>query len=141
MPWNFSGSTASLSRRGQLVHEDLVDVLNSDGWEDGKKIADSCYEAQNKTGAFLSSAFVARDMLQIVDALNEDGKLRYWGMLKAYYSGPGLTHQVHLMALSLALLLQPCSLIEWIECCWTRTSIHLITWRASTVPPLLSPTC
>jgi hypothetical protein len=42
-------------------------------------VADDCYEAQNKTGSLIGRAFVARDMMQIVDALDEDGLLRYWG--------------------------------------------------------------
>lgn len=28
----------------------------------------------------MGTAFVARDMMQIVDALKEDGLLRYWGV-------------------------------------------------------------
>ncbi|KAI8964159.1 alpha/beta-hydrolase [Daldinia sp. FL1419] len=42
-------------------------------------LASTCERTQNKTGNLLSSAFVARDMMQIVDALGEDGMLRYWG--------------------------------------------------------------
>lgn len=48
-------------------------------WARGKMLADACLRTQNKTGSLLSSAFVARDMIQIVDALQEDGLLRYWG--------------------------------------------------------------
>ncbi|KAL4808175.1 TAP-like protein-domain-containing protein [Aspergillus unguis] len=33
-----------------------------------------------KVGPVLTTAFVARDMIQIVDALEEDGLLRYWGI-------------------------------------------------------------
>ncbi|KAH7161232.1 TAP-like protein-domain-containing protein [Dactylonectria macrodidyma] len=40
----------------------------------------TCYHAQNKTGQLIGTAFVARDMMQIVDALEEDGMLRYWGV-------------------------------------------------------------
>jgi hypothetical protein len=48
--------------------------------EDSKFAAEKCYEAQKEPGSFLSSAFVARDMVQIIDALDEDGMLRHWGM-------------------------------------------------------------
>jgi hypothetical protein len=41
--------------------------------------ADTCYATQKDTGALIGTAFVARDMLRIVDALGEDGMLRYWG--------------------------------------------------------------
>lgn len=43
-------------------------------------IAESCYETQQEHGRFLSTAFTARDMMKIVDALGEDGKLRFWGI-------------------------------------------------------------
>ena len=33
----------------------------------------------NNTGSLIGTGFVARDMMQIVEALNEDGLLRYWG--------------------------------------------------------------
>lgn len=43
-------------------------------------MADTCYGAQNKTGSLIGTAFVARDMMRIVDALGDgDGMLRYWG--------------------------------------------------------------
>lgn len=50
-------------------------------WARGKMLADTCLRTQNKTGSLITSAFVARDMMQIVDALQEDGLLRYWGEL------------------------------------------------------------
>lgn len=34
---------------------------------------------QNVTGEFVGTAFVARDFMAVVDALGEDGLLRYWG--------------------------------------------------------------
>jgi hypothetical protein len=30
-------------------------------------------------GSLLGTAFVARDLIQVVDGLEEDGMLRYWG--------------------------------------------------------------
>lgn len=41
--------------------------------------ADACFETQHEFGRFVSTPFVARDMLAIVDALGESGKLWYWG--------------------------------------------------------------
>lgn len=49
-------------------------------WAETKLIADICYASLNKTGDLVGMAFVARDMMQIVDALGEDGMLRYWGI-------------------------------------------------------------
>ncbi|KAE8370309.1 TAP-like protein-domain-containing protein [Aspergillus caelatus] len=42
--------------------------------------ADTCYAAQNETGQFMTSAFAARDYMRVIDALGEDGLLRYWGL-------------------------------------------------------------
>lgn len=36
-------------------------------------------EANDDIGEYVGTAFVARDLMQVVDALDEDGKLRYWG--------------------------------------------------------------
>jgi hypothetical protein len=41
--------------------------------------ADTCYAANSNTGSLIGTAFTARDMMQIVDALGGDGLLRYWG--------------------------------------------------------------
>jgi len=45
----------------------------------GETFANQCFYNAGTTGALISTAFVARDMMQIVDALGEDGLLRYWG--------------------------------------------------------------
>lgn len=49
-------------------------------WAQGKLKANACAGGPgNKTGELIGTAFVARDFMSVVDALNEDGKLRYWG--------------------------------------------------------------
>lgn len=48
-------------------------------WARGAVNAKICYENGNKTGGLLGTAFVARDLMSVVDALDEDGMLRYWG--------------------------------------------------------------
>ncbi|KAI1453717.1 alpha/beta-hydrolase [Annulohypoxylon moriforme] len=55
------------------------DVELGSQWARGQIVAETCLEKQNKTGSLISSAFTARDMMQVVDALGEDGLLRYWG--------------------------------------------------------------
>jgi len=45
----------------------------------GGSIANRCYDKKKDIGEFLGSSSVARDMIRIVDALGEDGLLRYWG--------------------------------------------------------------
>ncbi|KAK6365532.1 hypothetical protein LTS17_011251 [Exophiala oligosperma] len=42
-------------------------------------VAAQCLETNAEIGGLLGTAFVARDMERIVDALGEDGLLRYWG--------------------------------------------------------------
>ncbi|THC94863.1 hypothetical protein EYZ11_005664 [Aspergillus tanneri] len=77
-----SKTSKSLSHRGNstiLPQDDAWSILQSRAWSDGGWFADACYESQKDTGRFLSTAFVARDMLRIVDSLDEDGKLRFWG--------------------------------------------------------------
>ena len=79
--WTEAPSAADLNPRNELVHQDLVGILESEGWKHSTYVAERCFEEQNTTGSLLSTAFAARDMVQIVDALDEDGKLRYWGTL------------------------------------------------------------
>ncbi|KAM0715912.1 hypothetical protein Q7P37_008426 [Cladosporium fusiforme] len=49
------------------------------GWDFAGLVADHCYESMSETGQFIGTTFVARDMMEIVNALGEDGMLRYWG--------------------------------------------------------------
>lgn len=51
----------------------------SDAWAEVKNVADACNYAQNATGSFIGTAFTARDIMSVVDVLEEDGMLRYWG--------------------------------------------------------------
>lgn len=46
-------------------------------------LAARCYETAGDIGELIGTGFVARDMMQIVDALGEDGLLRYYGTLKS----------------------------------------------------------
>ena len=48
-------------------------------WGQATILAEACGERLKETGDLVGMAFTARDMMQIVDALGEDGKLRYWG--------------------------------------------------------------
>lgn len=57
------------------------DTAPGEIWAYSKIFSDNCAALQNKTGNFLGTAFVARDMMQVVDALDEDGMIRYLGML------------------------------------------------------------
>ena len=48
-------------------------------WDEAGYIAGNCSERLSDTGDLVGMAYTVRDMFQIVDALGEDGKLRYWG--------------------------------------------------------------
>lgn len=49
-------------------------------WAKANLLSERCAAVQNKTGRLIGTAFVARDMMRVVDALGEDGMLRYWGV-------------------------------------------------------------
>ncbi|KAI1099023.1 TAP-like protein-domain-containing protein [Jackrogersella minutella] len=57
-----------------------ADTAQGKLWAEGTIIADQCYNQLKGTGDKVGMAFAARDMMSIVDALGEDGKLRYWGI-------------------------------------------------------------
>ena len=50
-------------------------------WAHQEWLAATCANSPNATavGELIGTAFTARDMIQIVDALGEDGMLRFWG--------------------------------------------------------------
>jgi hypothetical protein len=50
-------------------------------WARGKVDANICrlYGNANETAELIGTAFTARDFMSVVDALDEDGMLRYWG--------------------------------------------------------------
>ncbi|KAK3677511.1 hypothetical protein LTR78_002361 [Recurvomyces mirabilis] len=76
-----STATPSNSKRslGELVNVNITDIFSNGGWDYAGQNADLCYAQANKTGSLIGTAFVARDMMHIVDALGEDGLLRYYG--------------------------------------------------------------
>jgi pimeloyl-ACP methyl ester carboxylesterase len=55
------------------------DVMLGRLWASAEIFSRACLLRGNATGSFLGTAFVARDLMSIVDALGEDGMLRYWG--------------------------------------------------------------
>lgn len=75
-------TTTSKSRRSidTLPQADLWEYVKNEAWQSMQQVANACYETQQENGRFLSTAFTAKDIMRIVDALGEDGKLRYWGI-------------------------------------------------------------
>ncbi|KAF2265018.1 alpha/beta-hydrolase [Lojkania enalia] len=63
------------------------DVALGTTWSIQKTYTQSCYETNKDVGKLVGSGFVARDVMQIVDALGEDGMLRYWGQSYGTFLG------------------------------------------------------
>lgn len=55
------------------------DVQLGRQWARGTIDAGLCYNRSAEAGSLISTAFVARDLMQVAEALEEDGLLRYWG--------------------------------------------------------------
>ncbi|KXT15525.1 hypothetical protein AC579_3401 [Pseudocercospora musae] len=49
-------------------------------WAGADLAAAMCKRNGNNTGSRIGTAFTARDLISVVDALGEDGMLRYWGL-------------------------------------------------------------
>ncbi|KAF5022487.1 hypothetical protein F66182_5459 [Fusarium sp. NRRL 66182] len=54
------------------------DVKNAT-WQQAGSRADSCYEAHPDIGRLVGTTFVARDMMEIVDALGQGPEVNFWG--------------------------------------------------------------
>tara|TARA_R110002060_G_scaffold58549_14_gene68534 strand:+ start:244 stop:648 length:405 start_codon:yes stop_codon:yes gene_type:complete len=55
------------------------DIAKGATWITNKVFGKQCAKNAGENGTLIGTAFTARDMLQVVDALGEDGLLRYWG--------------------------------------------------------------
>ena len=55
------------------------DTALGEVWAGRQAFAEACYENAAEYADVLGTAFVARDMLRIAEALDDDGLLRYWG--------------------------------------------------------------
>ncbi|KEF51053.1 uncharacterized protein A1O9_12903 [Exophiala aquamarina CBS 119918] len=72
--------TAQKRDLGTLAGINLTEVFLTSGWDTAGQTADFCFEqVGHETGTLIGTAFVARDMMEIVDALGEDGLLRFYG--------------------------------------------------------------
>ncbi|KAL8716865.1 MAG: hypothetical protein Q9225_005836 [Loekoesia sp. 1 TL-2023] len=65
------------------------DTAIGQSWAAMTALGQSCFENARDVGELIGTGFVARDMMQIVDALDEDGLLRYWGF--SYGTALGVT--------------------------------------------------
>ncbi|KAJ4365075.1 hypothetical protein N0V83_008692 [Neocucurbitaria cava] len=81
LPVNCFGTPLELISAGLQLPPaiDAYDTALGTTFAVSKVIADSCYENLGEVGGLIGTAYTARDILQVVDALGEDGMLRYWG--------------------------------------------------------------
>ncbi|KAM0718309.1 hypothetical protein Q7P37_006641 [Cladosporium fusiforme] len=87
IPFSCAAESANLTKRDYSLIDESTDmpmvdawsILQNKAWHEAKAFTERCYEAQKETGRFLSTAFVARDLLAISEAVNDDGLLRLWG--------------------------------------------------------------
>ena len=56
------------------------DVARAQTWAQAGAYSQQCLNKESETGDLIGTGFVARDLMSVVDALGEDGMLRYWGM-------------------------------------------------------------
>ncbi|KAL2061477.1 hypothetical protein VTL71DRAFT_6854 [Oculimacula yallundae] len=76
---------ANATEKASLVSATGTGLMNSSDiakgatWISNKIFARKCAQNAGENGTFIGTAFTARDMMQVVDALDEDGLLRYWG--------------------------------------------------------------
>ncbi|KAH7324345.1 peptidase S33, tripeptidyl-peptidase [Stachybotrys elegans] len=68
-----------LQQAFELIPTNASDTALGSVWARGTLDAQECYEASRETGSLVGTAFVARDLMEVVDGLEGDGMLRYWG--------------------------------------------------------------
>ncbi|KAF4952979.1 hypothetical protein FSARC_12518 [Fusarium sarcochroum] len=80
IPFNCSNNPLQLTEL--LSHLRLSNANNQSAgqnWAFGDAISSQCWHHGQGVGDLIGTAFSARDLMSVVDALEEDGKLRYWG--------------------------------------------------------------
>ena len=74
-----SAAERAASFLGSALFGNSSDVANGRLWAEGTNYAAACEKVNGSIGGLIGTAFTARDMMQIVDAIETDGMLRYWG--------------------------------------------------------------
>ncbi|KAI0100677.1 TAP-like protein-domain-containing protein [Nemania sp. FL0031] len=78
----FPNATRRAEFGSQFSLGNTSDVARGSIWAAGKNYADACaeYPEAQERAPLINTAFTARDAMQIVDAVEEDKLLRYWGL-------------------------------------------------------------
>lgn len=74
--YNSTESTGS-----SQFNSNASDTAIGEIWTGAENLADACYTRNGTIGSYIGTAAVARDLMSVVDALKEDGFLRYYGKL------------------------------------------------------------
>ncbi|KAL9561265.1 hypothetical protein ACKAV7_014620 [Fusarium commune] len=76
-----SANSSALARRdfNTLPQSNTWDEIRTTVWKAAESLAEACYKDQEEHGRFISTPFTARDMISIVDALDQGPKINYWG--------------------------------------------------------------
>ncbi|KAF9785682.1 hypothetical protein IL306_004564 [Fusarium sp. DS 682] len=70
-----------------LPQADTWESVRTDRLKVATAFAEGCYQSRQDTGRFIGTPFVARDMISIVDALDQGPKLNFWGISYATVLG------------------------------------------------------
>ncbi|RVX73450.1 hypothetical protein B0A52_03092 [Exophiala mesophila] len=72
--------TSGPQRRDEVLPStNLTELFLDVGWEFSVETAAACYAANSEIGRYIGTSSSAYDMVAIIDALDEDGLLRYYG--------------------------------------------------------------
>lgn len=76
-----SGGPASRKRdnEGTFVQGNSTEAILDEAFFEAGKLSASCFVSNSKIMPLVGTTFGARDMIEILDALDEDGMLRYYG--------------------------------------------------------------
>ena len=81
IPFNCSSDPLELIAQSTFsqVVGNASDVAVGQIWAGSGDFAKKCFKVEKDIGEFVGTASVARDLMSVVDALDEDGMLRYYG--------------------------------------------------------------
>ncbi|KAI6779147.1 TAP-like protein-domain-containing protein [Emericellopsis cladophorae] len=72
--------TASSTYAGLPLAASAYDTAPANIWVQSQLFVDNCASMQAENGTLIGTAFAARDLMGVVDVLEDDGFLRYWGI-------------------------------------------------------------
>lgn len=79
LPFSCYADEVSRSVASEVTFGNSSDVALGRVWADSTLFSLNCGAVMNETGQFIGTAFTARDTMQVVDAIEPDQMLRYWG--------------------------------------------------------------